>query len=94
MFTKMGVILSLMASLNGTPVKKHDVYIRTMQVIRLNHKKNTVVCVDPAGLKWKFKGCKDYTKGDLVSCFMDTMGTKYIFDDVVLDHWYTGYWVE
>lgn len=94
MFTKMGVILSLMASLNGTPIRQHDVYMRTMQVVKVNHKRNTVHCVDSVGLKWKFKGCRDYTEGDLVSCFMDTMGTKKIFDDVILFHQYTGYWVE
>ena len=93
-FTKIGTILALMASLNGTPVKQHRVYIRTMEVIRINCNTNTVTCVDTVGMKWKFKGIKDYEKKDLVSCLMDTMGTKKIKDDVVLDHWYTGYWVE
>ena len=94
MFTKVGVILALMASLNGTPVKKHEVYIRTMEVTKLNYKKDNVTCVDSVGFKWKFKGCQDYYKGDLVSCLMDTMGTPLIFDDVVLFSQYTGYWVD
>ena len=94
MFKKVGMILALMASLNETNVKKHDVYIRTMEVKALNHKKDVVTCVDAVGIKWKFKGCEDYAVGDLVACLMDTMGTKKIYDDVVLFSNYTGYWVE
>ena len=94
MFTKVATILTLMSALNGTPVKQHSIYVRTMQVVSLNRKADVVTCVDSVGFKWKFKGCEDYAKNDLVSCLMDTMGTRKIFDDVVLDHWYTGYWVE
>ena len=95
MFTKVFTLLALMATLNGTPVAQHSVYIRTMEVVELNYELDLVTCVDAVGFEWQFYGCEDYAEHDLVSCLMDTMGTEdTIFDDYILDTQYTGYWVD
>ena len=95
MFTKVATLLALMASLNGTPVEQHSVYVRTMQVTQLDYQQDIVTCVDAVGFEWQFEGCEDYAENDLVSCIMDTMGTENsILDDVILETQYTGYWVD
>lgn len=95
MFTKMATILALMATINGTPVENHSVYVRTMEIVELNYETDVVTCIDPVGFQWDFYGCEDYYEGDIVSCLMDTMGTEEsIMDDYILDVWYTGYWVD
>lgn len=91
----MAIILALMASLNGTPIEEHHIYMRTMEVVEIDCTDDIVTCVDSVGYKWSFYGCEDYSIGDLVSCLMDTAGTDdNILDDVILDTSYTGYWVE
>lgn len=93
MFTKIGTILALAASLNGTPVENHSVYVRTMEIVELDYTSDIVSCVDSVGFEWEFYGCEDYYTGDLVSCLMDTMGTEdTILDDYILEAYYTGYW--
>lgn len=95
MFTKIVTILALMASLNGAPVEEHSIYVRTMEVIELNYETDLVTCVDAVGFEWQFYGCEDYFEHDLVACIMDTVGTENtILDDVILDTYYTGYWME
>ena len=95
MFTKMAMILALMATLTSTPVENHDIYIRTMQVVELNYNEDIVTCIDSVGFIWQFYGCEDYVINDLVSCLMDTMGTDdTIFDDAILMTSYTGYCAE
>ena len=94
MFKKVGMVLALMASLGGTPVKNHKIYIRTMEIVDINYKKNLVTCVDSVGFEWQFYGREDYQEHDLISCLMDTMGTRKILDDRILFTQYTGYWIE
>lgn len=95
MFTKVMILLTMMASLNGVPAEQHDIYVRTMEVVELNRESDIVICVDAVGFEWEFYGCEDYATGDLVACLMDTMGTEdTILDDVILDSYYTGYWRE
>lgn len=94
MFTKMAVILAIMATLGNTPIENHDVYMRTMRVSELNYNENLVTCIDAEGFIWQFYGCEDYYINDLVSCLMDTVGTNdTIFDDVILMTSYTGYYI-
>lgn len=93
MFTQVGAIVSLIATLGGAPAENHSVYVRTMEITAMNYDTDVVTCVDPVGFQWEFYGCEDYCEGDLVSCLMDTMGTEdTILDDYILDTWYTGYW--
>lgn len=95
MFTKIAIILTLMASLNGTPIEDHSVYMRGMEVTAINHNEDIVTCVDAEGFEWEFYGCEDYLISDLVSCLMDTNGTEdTILDDIILMTDYTGYWME
>lgn len=95
MFIKIMTILTLMATLNGTPVEEHSTYVRTMEVTQLNYTQDIVTCTDAVGYTWEFYGCEDYAKGDLVACMMDTMGTENtILDDAIIDTYYTGYWVD
>ncbi len=95
MFTKVGILLGLMATLNGTSINEHSIYVRTMEVKEINYETDIVSCTDAVGFNWEFAGTEDYTEGDLISCLMDTMGTEEtILDDVILDTYYTGYWVE
>lgn len=95
MFTKIATILTLIASLNGAPVEEHSIYVRTMEVIELNYETDLVTCIDSVGFEWQFYGCEDYFEHDLVACIMDTVGTEdTILDDVILDTYYTGYWME
>lgn len=95
MFTKVATILALMATLNGTPVKEHNTYVRTMEVTQLDYTQDIVTCTDAVGYVWEFYGCEDYAEGDLVACKMDTMGTEdTILDDAIIDTYYTGYWVD
>lgn len=95
MFTQVATILALMATLNGTPVEEHSMYVRTMEVTQLDYTQDIVTCTDAVGYVWEFYGCEDYAEGDLVACMMDTMGTEdTILDDAIIDTYYTGYWVD
>ena len=95
MFTKVATILALMATLNGTPVEQHEIYMRGMQVTEVNYELDLVTCVDSVGFEWAFYGCEDYYEGDIVCCLMDTMGTSdTILDDAIIEADYSGYWFD
>ena len=95
MFTQVSVLLGLIASLNGTPVERHEIYMRGMEIVSLNYDTDVVTCIDAVGFEWEFTGCEDYCKNDIVCALMDNMGTpENIFDDAILDVNYSGYWTE
>lgn len=95
MFTKITTLLALMASLNSAPIETHSVYIRAMEVTKVNYEQDIVTCVDAVGFEWEFYGCEDYYEKDIVCALMDTMGTEdTILDDAILMVNYSGYWME
>lgn len=95
MFIKIMTLLSLIATLGGSPVQDHSIYMRCMEVTNLNYKTDVVTCVDPVGFEWEFTGCEDYCVNDIVCVLLDTMGTEdTIKDDVILKVDYSGYWTD
>ena len=92
MFIKIITLLSLIATLGGSPVQEHSIYMRCMEVTNLNYETDIVTCVDAVGFEWQFSECEDYCEGDIICAIMDTMGTDdYIRDDVILKTSYSGY---
>ncbi len=73
-----------------TDVEDIQTYPTTAKVVKVNRKKNVVTVKDYNGNKWKFRGCEDYMKGDVVSMLMDSNGTEKISDDVILQVRYSG----
>ena len=51
MFTQVATILALMATLNGTPVEEHNMYVRTMEVTQLDYTQDIVTCTDAVGVR-------------------------------------------
>lgn len=95
MFIKIMTLLSLIATLNSTPVENHSVYMRGMEIVNLNYETDVVTCVDSVGFEWEFTGCEDYCVNDIVCVLLDTMGTEdTIKDDVILKVDYSGYWTD
>ena len=69
---------------------ENKTYPLTAKVTKVNKKKNVVTVQDYNGNVWKFRGCEDYSKGDVVSMLMDSSGTKKITDDIILQVRYSG----
>lgn len=71
-------------------LEENETYPLTAKVVKTNRKKNVVIVQDYSGNKWKFRGCEDYSKGDVVSMLMDSNGTKNVTDDIILQVRYSG----
>lgn len=69
---------------------ENKTYPLTAKVTKVNKKKNVVTVQDYNGNKWKFRGCEDYSKGDVVSMLMGSNGTKNVTDDIILQVRYSG----
>ena len=95
MFIKIMTLLSLIATLGGSLVQEHSIYMRGMEIVNLDYNTDIVTCVDAAGFEWEFTGCEDYCVNDIVCVLLDTMGTEdTIKDDVILKVDYSGYWTD
>ena len=95
MFIKIMTLLSLIATLGGSLVQEHSIYMRGMEIVNLDYNTDIVTCVDAAGFEWEFTGCEDYCVNDIVCILLDTMGTEdTIKDDVILKVDYSGYWTD
>lgn len=71
-------------------LEQSEIYPMTAKVIKVNRKRNVVTVRQYNGNTWKFRGCEDYTKGDVVSMLMDSNGTENVKDDVILQVRYSG----
>lgn len=71
-------------------LEQTETYPTTAKVIKVNRKTDTVTVRDYSGHKWKFRGCEDYEKNDVVSMLMDTNGTRIVTDDIILQVRYSG----
>lgn len=71
-------------------LEQTETYPTTAKVIKVKRKTDTVTVQDYSGHKWKFRGCEDYEKNDVVSMLMDSNGTKIVTDDIILQVRYSG----
>ena len=71
-------------------LEQTETYPTTAKVVKVNRKTDTVTVRDYSGHKWKFRGCEDYSKGDVVSMLMDSNGTEIVTDDIILQVRYSG----
>lgn len=68
-----------------------DVYAMTTVVVELDYDNDAVVCVDFNGNEWAFYGIEDWLVGDVATLVMWNAETDIIYDDEVLDVYYSGW---
>lgn len=85
---KLLLIGVLFLNLNA---KSEHTYSKTTVVAEVNRTTDTVTCIDFNGDKWCFKGCEDWEQGDIASLLMSDNKTKNIYDDIILNARYEGY---
>lgn len=68
-----------------------NLYLRAMEIVEVDKAKDIAICVDAVGFEWEFSEPEDLVEGDIVICIMDTKGTDSIFDDEIVDVWWSGY---
>lgn len=92
-FLILGIILGIFNPIYISSGKNFQQQYRseTMQVIELDQENDIVYIADANGYRWSFGGIEDWHIGDLVSCTMDTKGTKSVLDDEIKDKKYSGY---
>ena len=66
-------------------------YPKTAVIVELCEEDDLVIVEDANGQSWCFTGIVDWYVGDLVSMLMDDMGTEIIYDDEIVDTYYSGY---
>lgn len=68
-----------------------DVYAMTTVVVELNSEEDSVTCQDFNGNLWVFYGVEDWCVGDVATLIMWNAETDLIYDDEVLDVYYSGW---
>lgn len=68
-----------------------DVYAMTTVVVGIDYEEDAVTCQDFNGYLWVFYGVEDWLPGDVATLMMWNAETDIIFDDEVLDVFYSGY---
>ena len=87
------IILLTMWLVNGT-ITLDNLYPLTTVVTEVNEEEQTVTAVDFNGNGWVFEDeSGDWFEGDVASLMMFDNMTETIYDDVVVDARYTG-WFE
>ena len=78
---------------NATEAKKTtgETYPKTAVIVELCEEDDLVIAEDANGQNWCFSGIEDWCIGDLASMIMDDMGTEIIYDDEIVDAYYSGY---
>lgn len=81
------------ASLNAsaTNYETCDLYAKTTVVIEVDYEYDLVYCKDFNGEVWCFSGCEDWIVGDIASLLMYNNGTEIIYDDEIVDSYYSGW---
>ena len=69
----------------------NNLYAQTGIITEINRKSDFVTVTVANGNKFSFYGASDYQKGDFCSMVMDSCGTEYVYDDIVIDTKYDGY---
>lgn len=65
-------------------------YPMTAIVVDVSRANDKVTIKDYNGNLWQYTGVEDYEVGDVVSCIMNSKGTEYIKDDVIIKVKYSG----
>lgn len=68
-----------------------DVYAMTTVVVALDHEEDSVTCQDFNGNLWVFYGVEDWSVGDVATLIMWNAESDIIYDDEVLDAYYSGW---
>ena len=68
-----------------------NLYPKTAVVVELCETEDLVIVADANGQHWCFSGMEDWCIGDLASMLMDDVGTEIIYDDEIVDTYYSGY---
>lgn len=68
-----------------------DIYAITTVVVEINHDEDTVACQDFNGNIWVFYGVEDWLVGDVATLVMWNCETDIIYDDEVMDVYYSGW---
>lgn len=66
-------------------------YPLTAIVMEFDYDNDLVTCIDGADNFWSFHGIDDWHMGDFVSMIMSDNGTPTIYDDIILQTEYAGY---
>ena len=71
-----------------------NTYPRVMEIVEIDDKRETAICVDATGLEWSFTEPEDLDVGDLVICTMYNNRTREtIVDDEIINVAWSGYWI-
>lgn len=68
-----------------------NLYAQTGIITEINRHSDFVTVTVANGNKFSFYGAMDYEEGDFCSMVMDSCGTEYVYDDIVIDTKYDGY---
>ena len=68
-----------------------QLYPLTAVVMEFDYDNDLVTCIDGADNFWSFHGIEDWHMGDFVSMIMSDNGTPTIYDDIILQTEYAGY---
>ena len=87
----MLMLFSLSSGIIAEAKRANSQYARVAVVVKVNRKTDTVTCKDYTGNLWKFKGCEDWEKGDVVGMLMNDNGTpNKLKDDKIVNVRYNG----
>lgn len=89
----IGFITACISLLTTHPAftTEHKQYPMTAVVVDTDYAADVVVIEDCNGYLWEFYGVEDWEIGDVCTCIMDDNGTEKIFDDVIINAQYSGY---
>ena len=90
------VVVALVV-LVGNNVANAEAYSMTTLVVELDYSNDIVTVMDFNENLWTFYGCEDWAIYDICSCTMDTNNTDIIYDDIITDVKYDGWfsgWLE
>ena len=85
------MLLNLLAEYGGDHAYNAAFYPATMVVIEVDYENDNVVMADFTDNCWNFKGCEDWSVGDICSVLMCDNGTESIYDDFICETKYSGY---
>ena len=62
----------------------HNLYVRPVVITDKQWNTQTYIGIDTNGNEWEFSNTNDWTIGETIYLIMNTNGTDYITDDIIL----------
>ena len=85
------MMMVLVALLLLCTVACAEVYPMAYTVVEVNQQEDVMVLETFNGEQWVWEGVEDWMVGDVAAGLVDDCGTRYIYDDEILELRYCGY---